>query len=80
MNPFQLPYVERLQSWIKLRESIADSTTLERCVAVDAWWQHAPLVNHYLHIHDMGNWPDPWQLISDNEYCPVALPNWMEYN
>ena len=72
MNHFQLPYYERLQSWNNLRTRIASAPTLQKFIEVDAWWQRAPLVNHYLHIHDMSNWPDPWQLISDNEYCHVA--------
>lgn len=39
---------------------------------VDKWWQTAPLVNHYLHPHDIDNWPNPWELLSENNYCEVA--------
>jgi hypothetical protein len=25
-----------------------------------------------LHWDDQKDWPDPWQLLSDDQYCPVA--------
>ena len=27
---------------------------------------------YYLHWDDREHWPDPWQLLSDNEYCDLA--------
>ena len=39
---------------------------------IDDWWQKAPLINHYLHLYDMENWPDPWVLLAENSYCTVA--------
>jgi len=30
------------------------------------------LVTHHLHPHDIDNWPDPWELLSENTYCEVA--------
>lgn len=72
MNPFQLTFSERLREWNELRNSVQSKTTLEQCVSIDDWWQRAPLVNHYLHPLDTHNWPDPWQLLSENEYCRIA--------
>jgi hypothetical protein len=72
MNVFQLSYDARLQDWYKLRNQIKDSDILQKCIEVDNWWQHAPLVNHYLHPHDMDAWPDPWELLVDNTYCTIA--------
>jgi hypothetical protein len=72
MNHFQLSYPERLQEWASLREKIKNNNLETQCVMVDKWWQHAPLVNHYLHPYDIKNWPDPWQLIHENMYCHVA--------
>lgn len=72
MNHFQLSYYERLQSWAQLRTQIQNATPQQSCVEVDAWWQRAPLVNHYLHPQDTQSWPDPWQLVSENIYCPIA--------
>jgi hypothetical protein len=30
------------------------------------------LVTHHLHPQDIDNWPDPWELLSENTYCEVA--------
>lgn len=72
MNIFQTSYEVRLQDWFKLRQSLIDSNLKEQCIMVDKWWQTAPLVNHYLHPHDIDNWPNPWELLSENNYCEVA--------
>ena len=72
MNIFQSSYEARLQDWFQLRESVSKLTLKEQCVIIDKWWQRAPLVNHYLHPHDIDNWPDPWELLSENTYCELA--------
>ena len=65
-------YDDRLIEWRELRE-YAITKDLEQCLSVvDDWWQHAPLVNHYLHIDDRANWPLPWDLIAENTYCDLA--------
>lgn len=72
MNIFQSTYEARLQDWFQLRESVAKLSLQEQCVIIDKWWQRAPLVNHYLHPYDIDNWPNPWELLSENTYCEVA--------
>jgi len=72
MNVFQLNYEARLSSWYELRTSIEKSTTQEKCIAIDNYWQNAPLVNHHLHLLDSESWPGPWELLVDNTYCTVA--------
>jgi hypothetical protein len=72
MNIFQSSYEARLQDWFQLRKSVSTNTLQEQCVTIDKWWQAAPMVNHYLHPHDISNWPDPWELLSENTYCEVA--------
>lgn len=72
MNIFQSSYEARLQDWFQLRQSVVNLPLNEKCVIIDNWWQHAPLVNHHLHPHDIDNWPDPWELLSENTYCEVA--------
>lgn len=72
VNVFQLAYESRLQDWFLLRESLKNCDIQEKCVKIDAWWQRAPLVNHYLHPDDIENWPGPWELIQDNSYCLIA--------
>ena len=72
MNIFQSTYEARLQDWFQLRTSVTSLPIEQQCITIDEWWQHAPLVNHHLHPHDIDNWPDPWELLSENTYCEVA--------
>lgn len=72
MNVFQLKYDARLRSWYELRTTLANSDTKTKCTEIDKWWQYAPLVTHHLHPHDIDNWPNPWELLSENTYCEVA--------
>lgn len=36
-------------------------------------------MNYYLHPADTPDWPDPWELISDNNYCLYARGLGMVY-
>lgn len=71
-NIFQLSHDARLQGWYRLRQSLADVTLESKCLGVDEWWQFAPLVTHYLHTDFVKDWPSPWELLADNEYCYFA--------
>ena len=62
----------RLQAWVDLR-SHCQSLDLESALtAVNTWWFNAPWQPYYLHWDDQTDWPDPWQLLSDNVYCDLA--------
>ena len=78
-NVFQLNYEARLKSWYDLRKSLEDSDVKTSCLAIDNWWQRAPLVNHYLHSNDVDNWPGPWELLVENNYCQIARGLGMVY-
>jgi len=68
-NVFILDYETRLKAWATLREKIPQLPIDQRCVEIDNFWQRVPLMTHYLHTDYINDWPDPWQLISDNLYC-----------
>lgn len=72
MNPFQTEYTNRLREWKNLRNDTKEKSLLEQCIIVDRWWQQTPLVNHNIHWNDQENWPDPWEILSDNTYCPLT--------
>ena len=72
MNVFQLNYNTRLQNWYDLRQTLQNADNATKCLEIDKWWQPAPLVNHYLHPHEVEVWPSPWELLNDNEYCHLA--------
>jgi len=78
-NVFQLNYEARLKSWYDLRKSLEDSDIKTSCLAIDNWWQKAPLVNHHLHPNDIDNWPGPWDLLVENNYCQIGRGLGMVY-
>jgi len=71
-NVFQSSYDTIFKNWYRLRISLETADIQTQCIAVDNWWQNAPLVNHYLHIDFAKDWPNPWELLSDNHYCRIA--------
>lgn len=79
MNVFQIGYETRLRAWYELRQQLDGHSTEDICVNVDKFWQLCPLVNHYLHTDYMDEWPNPWELISENNYCPYARALGMIY-
>lgn len=72
INIFLLDYNTRLREWHNLRENLKESSIEIICVEVDKFWQQTPLLKHYLHPADTPDWPNPWELISDNDYCLYA--------
>lgn len=69
INVFLLDYYTRLREWFKLKETLVNQDLSTICVEVDKFWQRAPMSVHYLHPADVVDWPNPWELISDNTYC-----------
>ncbi|MEI7463672.1 MAG: hypothetical protein WCK03_04745 [Candidatus Taylorbacteria bacterium] len=79
MNVFQLNYESRLKSWYDLRKSLENNDIATVCLAIDKWWQYAPLLNHHLHPDDIDSWPGPWELLVENNYCQIARGLGMVY-
>lgn len=79
INVFQLNYEARLKSWYDLRKSLENSDIETVCLAIDKWWQYAPLLNHHLHPDDIDNWPGPWELLVENNYCQISRGLGMVY-
>jgi hypothetical protein len=79
INVFQLNYEARLKSWYDLRKSLENSDIETVCLAIDKWWQYAPLLNHHLHPDDIDNWPGPWELLVENNYCQLSRGLGMVY-
>lgn len=70
---------QRLRLWTDLRTSLKEADTQTICVEVDKFWQQTPLVNYYLHPDDMKDWPNPWELLNDNNFCYYARALGMIY-
>ena len=71
-NLFQNSYDIIFKKWYQLRTSLEDKDVQTQCIEVDKWWQTAPLVSHYLHTDFVNEWPNTWELISENHYCNIA--------
>lgn len=79
MNVFLQDYYTRLKKWHDLKESLINVELETICVEVDRFWQQCPMVNHYLHVADVDEWPNPWELINTNNYCVYARALGMVY-
>jgi hypothetical protein len=65
-------FAQRLESWNHLRDT-CQLLPLEKALEdINLWWFAVPWRPYYLHWDDQANWPDPWQLLSDNHYCDLA--------
>ena len=62
----------RLQEWADLRAEVIQMPIEPALNTINDWWFRAPMVNRYLHPMDMDNWPNPWELLSDNMFCDLA--------
>ena len=58
---------------------LKDADIQTKCIEVDKFWQQCPMLNHYLHPADTDTWPNPWELLNDNNYCLYARALGMVY-
>lgn len=65
-------FPERLQEWAALREQCAQLDPKSALEQINSWWFNCPWRPYHLHWDDRESWPDPWQLLDDNVYCPLA--------
>ena len=65
-------FSERLESWAQLRQQCRKLDSEPALIKINQWWFQTPWTAYHLHWDDQADWPDPWQLLSDNQYCPVA--------
>jgi hypothetical protein len=65
-------FEQRLAAWNSLRDRVRDLPASEALTEINAWWQKTPWRAYHLHWDDRQDWPDPWQLLSDNIYCDLA--------
>ena len=65
-------FEQRLAAWNSLRDSVRDLPAEQALKEINTWWQRTPWRAYHLHWDDQTDWPDPWQLLSDNIYCDLA--------
>ena len=65
-------FEQQLLDWNQLREQNSDVELETLLTNVNNWWWRAPMINHHLHWDNHQQWPDPWQLLADNQWCDLA--------
>jgi hypothetical protein len=65
-------FAARLESWTALRTQVQSQDLETALAAINQWWFNSPWKAYHLHWDDQAQWPDPWQLLSDDIYCDVA--------
>ena len=65
-------FSQRLESWAQLRQQCQTLDSEPALIKINQWWFQTPWTAYHLHWDDQQDWPDPWQLLSDDQYCPVA--------
>jgi len=65
-------FSERLASWNQLRKQAEIADAESALKIINSWWFQTPWRAYHLHWDDRKDWPDPWQLLSDDIYCPLA--------
>ena len=63
---------DRLAAWAALRSQTQTQDLESALTAINEWWFNSPWQPYYLHWDDQSDWPNPWQLLSDNVYCDLA--------
>ena len=65
-------FADRLNNWNQLRSRCLELPLESALGEINVWWFSSPWRPYYLHWDDQSNWPDPWQLLSDDVYCDLA--------
>lgn len=76
---FNIPSQERLAVWRKFRQTLEPLSDEDKVKSVVDFWSRAPRVNFYLNPEHLQEWPDPWELITENMYCDIAVALGMTY-
>ena len=63
---------DRLAAWNQLRNQSLAQPVDQALASINAWWFDTPWIPYHLHWDERDKWPDPWQLLEDNIYCPLA--------
>lgn len=69
---FKLSPYDRLSRWKEFRLSINNLTLQHALQNTIELWAPCPFRPYYLDPNEPKHWPDPWQLILENNYCDIA--------
>jgi hypothetical protein len=67
---FDKPFYERLKIWRDLRLSL--ETSEHPIKTVLEFWNRAPIQRIAADPYDRNTWPEPWEMIYENQYCEFS--------
>jgi hypothetical protein len=70
---WNLTPTERLRFWQNFRSDVSQLGKDQAICQIEHLWSYCPYVRYYLTTDNTENWPGPWELIYDNEYCDLAI-------
>lgn len=70
---------KRLNMWRDFRKSLDTSNIVEVCDTVIKWWQTAPLVRIAIDPVNSSQWPTPWEMLHQGDFCEDSLALGMSY-
>jgi len=70
---FNISAEERLIFWRDFREQLQQYSIEEQHSRTLNLWKSAPLSNQFLSPDLIEEWPDPWELITNNYYDEIAV-------
>ena len=65
-------FEDRLASWSQLRNRCVILELDPALKEINAWWFQTSWIPYHLHWDERAVWPDPWQLLEDDLFCPLA--------
>lgn len=69
----------RLSQWREFRQSLNINDTYEVCKTVVSWWKSAPLISITIDPVDASQWPTPWEMLHQGDFCENSLALGMSY-
>ena len=79
MQPYLLSPSERIRHWRTFRSSLdASLSDEEHLMMTMNYWNQYPIVTRYIDPYTPENWPTPWELLTENEFCSSSLAYMME--
>jgi hypothetical protein len=67
---FEKKYEDRLLEWKQFRKQL--DTSNDPLQEVFDFYSQAPLVTIQTDPWDQNSWPEPWELLKENIYCPFV--------
>ena len=70
---------KRLSMWRDFRNALDTTNTLDVCNTVVQWWKSAPLVSISIDPVNSEQWPTPWEMLHQGDFCEDSLALGMAY-